>query len=267
MPALNALNAAFPPLRRFAVDLVPGVKSTGPMVDASVPFFHQLRELVQPSELGGLTNDLSVTIPALAALNAESIPFMKNQVRPASSCQVNVILPWTRLTVPDRHFNSSNGFPPRPAYVEGVDFLPGLNGEARNFDPNGPYVRILGTGGTFTYSLQPGLFGTFMTPIAGTQPALPAVHNSGDGAPVPVSRPPLQPNVPCETQQQITDLSAPEGPAPQQVSGTSSTSGLPGVPGLPALKSAIVSQAIDQIKAITRSEGMGFRLVNTVPGK
>jgi phospholipid/cholesterol/gamma-HCH transport system substrate-binding protein len=267
MPALNALNAAFPPLRQFAVDLVPGVKSTGPTVDASLPFFHQLRELVQPSELGGLTNDLSVTIPALAALNAESIPFMKNEVRPASSCQVNVILPWTRLTVPDQHFNASNGFPARPAYVEGVDFLPGLAGESRSFDPNGPYVRILGTGGTFTYSLQPGLFGTFMTPISGTQPAMPALHNSGDGAPAPVSRPPLQPNVPCETQRAITDLSAPEGPAPQQVSGTSSSGGLPGLPGLPALKSEIVSQAIDQIKAITRSEGMGFRLVNRAPGK
>ncbi|HWE59794.1 MAG TPA: MlaD family protein, partial [Solirubrobacteraceae bacterium] len=68
LPALNALegalctgpqvpNCASGPLPRFARALVPGVVSTGPTVDASLPFFHQLRLLVQPSELGGLTND------------------------------------------------------------------------------------------------------------------------------------------------------------------------------------------------------------------
>jgi phospholipid/cholesterol/gamma-HCH transport system substrate-binding protein len=269
MPALNALNAAFPPLRQFAVDLVPGVKSTGPMVDASLPFFHQLRELVQRSELGGLTNDLSVTIPALARLNAETIPFMKNGVRPASSCQVNVILPWTRLTVPDSNFNASNGFPPRPVYVEGVDFLPGLAGESRDFDPNGPYVRILGTGGTITYSLQPGLFGQSLTPIQGVQPQVPAPHNSGDGAPAQVTRPPLQPNVQCETQPPITDLSAPQGAGPQPSGGGGAGSGgLPGLPGgLPALKSQMDNQAIAQIRAMTRHEGLGFHVTPGVPGK
>ncbi len=84
---------------------------------------------------------------------------MKNQVRPASSCVANVIYPWSQLTVPDPHFNASNGFPPRKVYVEGVDYLPGLAGESRDFDANGPYIRILGVGGTLTYSLQPGLFG------------------------------------------------------------------------------------------------------------
>ncbi|HUE26063.1 MAG TPA: hypothetical protein VMP89_04765, partial [Solirubrobacteraceae bacterium] len=97
-------------------------------------------------------------------------------------------------------------------------FLPGLAGESRDFDANGPYVRVLGTGGSLTYSLSPGMFGTALSPILGTQPELPALHNSGDGAKVPVSRPPLKPNVPCETQQPITNLSAPSGAAPQPVS-------------------------------------------------
>jgi ABC-type transporter Mla subunit MlaD len=297
MPALNALegalcsgpqtpNCAPGPLRIFAQKLIPATESTGPMVDKSLPFFHQLRELVQPSELGGcpagarslkqcgLTANLSVAIPALAHLNAESIPLMKNGVRPASSCQVKVILPWSHLTVPDSHFNASNGFPPRPVYVEGVDFLPGLAGESRDFDANGPYIRILLTGGTFTYSLQPGLFGQSLTPIAGTQPALPPPHNSGDGAPASVARPPLKPNVPCETQPPITDMTAQEGPAPQQIGGGSSSGlpvplpGLPGLPGgLPALKSQIVKQSIAQIKAEAHKEGLGFKLVNKVPGK
>ena len=55
-----------------------------------------------------------------------------------------MIYPWSQLTVPDSHFNASNGFPPRKVYVEAVDYLPGLAGESRNFDANGPYIRILG---------------------------------------------------------------------------------------------------------------------------
>ena len=66
-------------------------------------------------------------------------------------------------------------------------------------------------GGTLTYSMSPGMFGTYLNPIEGTQPQTPAPHNSGDGALVPVSRPPLEPNVPCETQPQITSLDAPTG--------------------------------------------------------
>jgi hypothetical protein len=256
IPSLTALNNAFPPLRAFARTLVPGVVSTGPMVDASLPFFHQLRLLVQPSELGGLVNDLSHTVPALAKLNAESIPFMKNQVRPASSCQVNEILPWTHLTIHDPHFNRSNGFPPRQVYVEGVDYLPGLAGESRDFDANGPYVRILGTGGTFTYSLQPGLFGQSLTPIAGVQPQPPAPHNSGDGARVKVERPPLKEHVPCETQPAITESqlnNAPTGTGPKQIH-TSIT------PQASKLAQLMVPQALTQLINQAHSQGLKVNL-------
>jgi phospholipid/cholesterol/gamma-HCH transport system substrate-binding protein len=231
LPALDALesalctgaqgpNCAPGPLPQFARALIPGARSTAPMIDASLPFFTQLRLLVSPPELGGLTNDLSYTIPALAKLNAESIPFMKNEVRPASNCQVKVILPWSRLEIHDPHFNASNGFPARPVYVEGVDYLPGLAGESRDFDANGPYIRVLGDGGTLTYSLSPGLFGTNLNAIQGEQPQLPAPHNSGDGATVPVVRPPLKEFVPCETQTPISEAElndAPSGAGPQPV--------------------------------------------------
>ena len=256
MPALTALNNAFPPLREFARALTPGVQSTGPMVDASLPFFTQLRYLVSPSELGGLTNDLSSTVPALAQLNAETTPFMRNEVRPAASCQVNEILPWSHDTINDPNFNASNGFPAHPAYVEGVDFLPGLAGESRDFDANGPYVRVLGTGGSLTYSLQPGLFGTSLTKIAGTQPVQPAEHSSGDGATVPVSRPPLEPNVPCETQPAITEsgIQSPIGSGPQQIK----TSIAPAVQQI--LNRAIAQQVAPQIQSTAKSQGLGFRL-------
>ena len=202
-PAFNALNAAFPPLRELARALIPGVVSAGPAIDKSLPFVTQLRLLVQPSELGGLASDLSVAVPALAKLTAGTIPFMRDGVRPASSCIANVIYPWSQLTLPDPHFNASNGFPPRKVYVEGVDYLPGLAGESRNFDANGPYIRVLLTAGSLSYSLQPGAFGQAVAPLISTQPALPPGGK----------RPPLQPTVPCETQTPISDLSTPTGPA------------------------------------------------------
>ena len=207
IPAFNALNAAFPPLRELARTLIPGVKFTGPTIDASLPFITQLRLLVQPAELRGLTADLSVTVPSLAKLAQETIPLMRDQVRPAASCVANIIYPWSQLTLVDPNFNASNGFPARKVYVEAVDYLPGLAGESRTFDANGPYIRVLGVGGSLTYSLQPGLFGQALTKIDAVQPELPPGG----------TRPPYEPTVPCETQAPITTLSTPSGGPPSQI--------------------------------------------------
>lgn len=258
IPALTALNNAFPPLRAFARALVPGVQSTGPMVDASLPLFHQLRLLVSPPELQGLVHDLSGTVPSLAKLNAETIPFMRNEVRPASSCQVGEILPWTRLTINDPHFNSSNGVPAHPVYVEGVDFLPGLAGESRDFDANGPYIRVLLTGGTLTYSLQPGLFGTALAPIQGVQPQPPAPHSSGDGARVPVLRPPLKEHVACETQPAITQSelnNAPTGNGPSAVQTSTSA------PGAALRQQSAGLIELAQLEQQARQQHLGLRFV------
>jgi phospholipid/cholesterol/gamma-HCH transport system substrate-binding protein len=204
-PALTALNNSFPPLERLSGALIPGVKSAGPTIDVSLPFIDQLRLLVQPSELRGLTSDLAVTVPALAHLTRATIPLMSN-IRAASSCVSNVIHPWTQLVVPDSNFNASNGFPARPVYVEALDFLPGLAGESRSYDANGPFIRVLGGSGTLTYSLQPGLLGQALSAINGVQPQPPP-----NG-----TRPPLNPNTPCETQT-VPDLTSPSGLPPSPV--------------------------------------------------
>jgi phospholipid/cholesterol/gamma-HCH transport system substrate-binding protein len=287
IPALDALNTDLcsgptepncpkGPLPQFADaltrTLTPGPNSTGTMISNSLPFFTQLRKLVAPSELGGcpsgttnlancgLTANLAQTIPALAKLDEESTPFMKNEVRPASSCQVKVILPWSHLTIQDPNFNASNGFPPRPVYVEGVDYLPGLAGESRNFDANGPYIRVFLTGGTFTYSMSPGLFGTAINPIMGSQPVTPPLHNSGDGAPTAVSRPPLKPDVPCETQQPITDLSAPQGGSPPQLSTSTSS------PAALARRDSAGLLELGQLEQQDQAAGLGTRIVKSIPG-
>ena len=187
---------------------MPGVKSTGPTIDASLPFINQLRLLVQPSELRGLATDLSVTVPALARLTNATIPLMKNGVRPASSCVANIIYPVVAADAQRPHFNASNGFPPHKVYVEAVDYLPGLAGESRDFDANGPYIRVLGNGGTFTYSLparpvrpgavedrsacSPALPPGRQAPAAGAERAVRDASRRSPTCRAPVSAPPQQ---------------------------------------------------------------------------
>jgi hypothetical protein len=251
IPAFHALNAAFcsgpekpncspGPLPQLAKALIPGVKSTGPMIDASLPCITQLRYLVSASELRGLTADLAQTVPPLTRLTRETTPLLRDQVRPAASCASNVVIPWSKLTLNDPHFNASNGFPARPVYVEAVDFLPGLAGESRDFDANGPYIRILGTGGTLTYSLQPGLFGQALAPLEGEQPQA-AAH-----------APALQPNTPCETQQPITDLTAATGGPPTQMSSNLSA------PGAALRWTSAAAAAIPQIQKLAGQDGLSL---------
>jgi hypothetical protein len=125
-------------------------------------------------------------------------------------------------------------------YVEAVDFLPGLAGESRNFDSNGPYIRILLTGGTLTYSLSPGMFGQALAPLQGEQPQPPPGNHN----------PPLQPGVPCETQQPITDLSAPTGGPPPQMSSNLAA------PGAALRWTSAAAAAIPQIQQLAAQNGL-----------
>jgi ABC-type transporter Mla subunit MlaD len=182
-PALSALNDALPSLRRFTADLRPGVRSSGPALEAQVPFVRQLRALVQDDELRGLAADLRPTVPSLAALNAATIPLL-GEVRAASSCQNEVILPWTKDTVPDPDFPAVG-----PVFQEQAKPLVGLAGESRTFDANGQWFRV---------ALNAAQFGT---PFGDGRTLLTDRPVLGANPPPPARRSPLRPDVPCETQE------------------------------------------------------------------
>ncbi len=196
-PALAALDGSFPAVRRLTADLRPTVRSTGPTIDATLPLLAQLNGLVSRPELRGLVADLRPTIPALARLNAATVPLLQ-QVRLASSCQNQVILPWSHDTLRDPNFPATG-----KVYQEGVKFLPGVAGESRSGDANGQYFNVLASGGANAISFGNGLVGSSVFPIQGSNP------------PKPSTRPPIRPDVPCETQQR-PNLSTTVGPAPQQ---------------------------------------------------
>ncbi|HEX8121884.1 MAG TPA: MlaD family protein [Solirubrobacteraceae bacterium] len=193
--ALAALNDAFPPLRRFVRALRPGVRSSLPAINAQIPFVRQLRGLVGEDELRGLAADLRPTVPALAQLNKATIPLLE-QVRPASSCQNEVILPWSHDKIVDEDFPSVG-----PIFEEQPKPLVGLSGESRAFDANGQYFRVSLNSAQYATTLGGGKFLLTDRPPAGANP------------PKPAGRSPLRPDVPCETQEQ-PDLRTKEGAPP-----------------------------------------------------
>jgi phospholipid/cholesterol/gamma-HCH transport system substrate-binding protein len=202
-PALRALNQSFPPVRRLVVDLRPATRSSLPAINASLPFIRQARRLVTPSELRGLTADLRPLVPNLARLNKNLVPLYE-RVRSASSCQNEVVLPWSHQKVPDPNFPATG-----EVFQEGVSGLPGLAAESRSGDANGQWARVLAGNGANTYALggvdnQLGQrFGITNFPILGVNPPK-------------AERPPSRYDVPCETQE-VPNLDTEVGPAPQRV--------------------------------------------------
>jgi virulence factor Mce-like protein len=181
-PALDALNRAFPPLRSFVADLRPGVRSSGPALTAGLPFVRQLRALVRDPELRGLVADLRPTVPQLARLTQRSIPLYEG-VRAASSCQNQVILPWSKDTIEDPQFPASG-----PVFQDSLKVLPGLAGESRSGDANGQWFRVLVNGGAYATPLANGRYMLSSEPIMGANPP-------------PAPRSPLRRDVACETQE------------------------------------------------------------------
>jgi phospholipid/cholesterol/gamma-HCH transport system substrate-binding protein len=239
-PALGALNAAFPPVRELARDLLPGVRSSVPAIDASLPFISQLRALVSQPELRGLASDLRPTTANLAKLSAHSLPLYA-EVRRNASCANDVILPFSKETVPDDQFPASG-----PVFEEAAKVLPGLAGESRSGDANGQWFRVLASSGTNLVTLRPGVFGTTSLPILGTNP------------PRPDKRPPLDGKVRCQSQQAPDLRSIPGAPPEQHQINTKS-------PAYQARLAKARTSAIDWLRGTLKREGLTDKL--NVSGK
>jgi len=172
-------------VRRLIRDARPAVRSTDATLDAAVPFVQQVRGLVSEPELRGLSRDLRPVVPPLTALEKRSVPLFE-QVRAASSCQNEVVLPWSKDTIEDKAFPAKG-----PVYEEATKPLPGLAGESRSGDANGQWFRVMVAAPKFAYPLGTDRFFFTGNPIQGVNPPVPQNHK----------RSPLRPDVPCETQQ------------------------------------------------------------------
>jgi phospholipid/cholesterol/gamma-HCH transport system substrate-binding protein len=184
-PALASLNGSLPSLRRFAVDALPGARSSSPTLDAALPFIHQARLLMRPSELRGLAAELRRQIPNFVALNRTSVPVL-TQTRALSACTNHTLIPFLRTPVPGvQGPDGSHGNNNQLVRYQIQRSFPGLSGESRLSE---------GDNQEFHTSAIP-------LPTA-VQPAPPPV----------VDQPPARrPDIPCETQDP-PNLNAPGAP-------------------------------------------------------
>jgi virulence factor Mce-like protein len=144
--ALASLNAAFPPTRAFAREIIPGVKETPATIDAAFPWIDQARPLMGPKELGGLARELSPATTDFAKVTDAAIQLLP-QTNLASLCATRVVLPTGDVPLQDEFSTGVEN------YKEFFYTLVGLAGEGQNFDGNGMYVRFQTGGGTQTVSL------------------------------------------------------------------------------------------------------------------
>ena len=212
--AFTSLNAAFPSTRAFAREILPGVETAPATLDAATPLLRQLDLLARPRELRGLVADLRPTVPKLAKLTRETIPFLE-QARALSSCFNNVVIPWANDRVSGgAAYDASHGSEGR-VFEETGYCLAGIAGESRSGDANGQYIRVLGAGGSNIVSTND--LSTGGTPLAGVTP-FPI-----EGAMPPLSasaKTPFKPKAPCENQEP-PNLAALPGPPPTQMSAPS----------------------------------------------
>ena len=91
------------------------------------------------------------------------------QVAPASSCQNEVILPWTKDKIDDKTFPATG-----PVYEESLKALPGLAGESRSGDANGQWFRVLLDGAELRLPDRRPASSSSPASRSGRQPAAPA---------------------------------------------------------------------------------------------
>jgi phospholipid/cholesterol/gamma-HCH transport system substrate-binding protein len=193
--AFASLNAAFPPTRKFAQDIRPGVRETPATIDAAFPWIEQTRALVSEPELGGLAKELSPATTDLARLIDRATELLP-QTDLASKCLRDVVLPAGDVVINDEFMTGEEN------YKEFFYTLVGIAGEGQNTDGNGMYVRFQTGGGSQTVSLGSQtastgqLFGNNVAVPLGNRPAYPG------------KKPPYKPEEPCY-RQKIPDLNGP----------------------------------------------------------
>ena len=202
-PALDALNAAFPPTRALVRDARPGVQAAPETLELAIPVLQQARQLVAPSELPALLDQLDPAVRSLARLEPDLTELL-GDVTPVTEClRLNAVPTLTQEIEDPPHSSGA------PIYRELLYGLVGLASASQNFDGNGPAVRYHAGGGDTTVttgrvpSVGEPLVGLTDEPILGSRPRWTGV------------RPPFRPDVPCVSQDP-PDLRAETGPAPQQ---------------------------------------------------
>ena len=193
--AFANFNAATPALRKFSLELVPGVEQTPSTVTAAFPWIEETQASLAPTELGGVAKGLREAAPTLAGLVTPQAAFLK-QTDLFSKCLSTIFYPAGNTKLQDG--SNTSGV---EAYREFWYSMVGLAGGAQSFDGNGQTNRFMVETGAQTLRSAPAtavgipargqklrMLAHTSQPPLGTRPAFPAVE------------PPYKPLVPCYTQ-------------------------------------------------------------------
>jgi phospholipid/cholesterol/gamma-HCH transport system substrate-binding protein len=181
-PTLDDLNAAFPPTRAFALEIIPGVRQTPATIKAGFPWIRQTRALLSKPELQGLVNVLQPAISDFAKFTDGQVDLLP-KLDAFNRCQLEVVLATQEQRIQDG--NLSTGL---RNYEEFFQSLVSLTGESQNFDGNGSYVRFQAGGGS----------NQVQTPVVGTSPLFANATLPPLGSrPAKTAKPPYKGNVPC----------------------------------------------------------------------
>ncbi len=196
------LNRAFPPVRAFAREILPGVRQTAPTITASFPWVRQTRALVSKPELQGLVNDLRPAVSDLSSVTDESLKLLP-QVDLVNRCMIDIVLPTGDKPVDDGFLSTGLA-----NYKEFWQTMTALSGESQNFDGNGQYTRFQTGGGPETFTTGPTGVSSFVgSPLLGN----PAITPLGTRPARPATKPPYNRKKPCYTNTP-PDLTARTGP-------------------------------------------------------
>jgi ABC-type transporter Mla subunit MlaD len=185
-PALDALNAAFPSTRAWALEMIPGVRETPATIEAGFPWIRQVRALVSPQELQGLLDDLQPAVRDFAEFTDGQLDFLP-VLDDFNRCQLETILPTQEQRIDDGPLSTG-----LRNYEEFFQTMVSLAGESQNFDGNGTYARIQGGGGPVAVQTPPVGGGGPLHSSATEQPL--------GTRPAKAPKPPYKPNVKCHTQ-------------------------------------------------------------------
>jgi hypothetical protein len=188
-------NEASPAIRKFSLDLIPGVEQGPSTIAAALPWIEQTQASFGPTELGGVANGLREAAPTIAGLVVPQPAFFK-QVDSFSKCLSKIFFPDGNVKLQDG--SSTSGV---EIYKEFWYAMAGAAGISQSFDGNGPTNRFMVETGNQT--LRSGPASAVGSPSSGAKLRLLA-HTSqpplGTRPAFPATEPPYKPLVPCYTQ-------------------------------------------------------------------
>ncbi|MFZ0385198.1 MAG: MlaD family protein [Solirubrobacteraceae bacterium] len=169
--ALGPLQASFAPTQRFAAEILPGVKQTGPTIAAGLPWLAQTQALVSQDDLGGLLTYLTPAIQDTGT-TVVSLKQLLHGSGQLAVCFTHTIIPTGNERISDPPLTTG-----LQEYQELFQSAVGLASATQDFDGNGRYVRSTTGGGstlvhTATAKINGPIYGNAVLAPLGVRPTI-----------------------------------------------------------------------------------------------